>query len=278
MASTAFRPIDSLFAPPKKPDDPLSQFGNPASFTSAAGTQAKDYDRIMGMYGDLYNKGMTNPLTYSSIAPQTTQYSRSGEVGDSLSNLSELSKTGGYSDQGIADLRSRGVSPIRSVYANAQRELDRSKSLSGGYSPNYAATTAKMAREQADKIGQMTSDVNAGIAQNVASNRVGLAGTYANAAEKENEAHTGVDSQNASIVNMINQFNEQMKMDAGRFNRGNQLGAVTGMSNLYGTTPALTKTFGDQVNQANNINQNQQQIDEKRRQDLLNAIPTRRNG
>jgi hypothetical protein len=270
--------INDWFAPPKKPISPTSQFGNPASFTAAADTQAKDYDKIMGMYGDLYNKSINNPLKFSAITPQTSQYSRSSEVGGALSNLSELSQTGGYSDQGIADLRARGVSPIRSIYANAQRDLDRSKSLSGGYSPNYAATTAKLAREMSDKIGGQITDVNAGIAQNVASNRLSAAPAYAGAAERENEARTASERGNADITNQINQFNAQNAMEASRFNRGGAQSAVEGMRGLYGTTPALTKTFGDQVMQAKQSNQNQEEIDNQKNQQMFNLLGRNRLG
>lgn len=270
--------INDWFAPPKKPESPLSQFGNPASFTAAATQQAKDYDKIMGLYGDQYARNNANPLTFSSITPQTAQYSRSGEVNESLSNLSELSKSGGYSDQGISDLRARGVSPIRSIYANAQRNLDRSRSLSGGYSPNYAATTAKMAREMSDKIGGALTDVNAGIAQNVASNRLSAAPAYAGAAERENEARTASERSNADIINQINQFNSQMAMNAKLTNRNNSMSAINGMTNLYGTTPALTKTFGDQVMQAKSSNQNQEQLDNQKNQQMFNLLNRSRNG
>lgn len=274
MAGSVFRPIDAAFASPKPKEatNPLTQFGNPSSFTAAATQQAADYDKIMGMYGDLYKKNAANPMIASPVTPQTTPYSRSGEVGESLSNLSDLSQTGGYDAQGIEDLRARGISPIRSIYANAQRELDRAKSLSGGYSPNYAATSAKMARDESNQIGQATQDVNAGIAQNVAANKISIAPQFASASERENEAKTGVAKSNDDIVNQINQFNAQLKLDAQKTNTGTQGDVLAGMRSLYGTTPALTSTFGTQVGQAANIGQNQQQLDEAKRKDNFSLI------
>ena len=257
---------------------PTKEFGNPNTFTAAADQQAKDYDKIMGMYGNLYNKANNDPLSFSPISAQTSNYSASPDVTRSMSNLSELSRTGGYTDQGIQDLRERGISPIRSIYASAQRNIDRQKSLSGGYSPNYGALTAKMAREMADKIGGITTDVNAGIAQNVASNKLQAAPQYSGAAQRENEARTASEKGNADIINQINQFNAQMQMNAQKSNRGEAFDAASGMRSLYGTTPALTNLFGNQVMQAKGSNQQQQQIDEQRSRDRLNFVGGRRAG
>lgn len=256
-----------------------TQFGNPNTFTTAANQQAKDYDTIMKNYGDLYKQGATNPLKYSNIAPTTNNYSKSADVSKSLGDLSDLSTTGGYSPEGIAALRERGISPIRSVFSSAQRNIDRAKGLSGGYSPNYAAVTAKMAREQASEIGNQMNNVNAGIAQNVAANRIAAAPAYASAAAGENAARTAVETHNSDIYNDINKFNAGNNLDAQKTQRTNQLGALNGMTNLYGTTPALTKTFGDQIMQATNAGQNQQQLDTQREVGINNSVfANRRNG
>src|SRR6266852_3480585 len=97
---------------------PTTMFGNPATFTAAADTQARDYDKIMKQYADLARSFSTNPLTtspvkYSPITPQTSQYSQSPDVTSSLSNLRDLSTTGGYSAGDIQNIRERDISPIR---------------------------------------------------------------------------------------------------------------------------------------------------------------------
>lgn len=279
---------DRLINKPIAPSTPLSQFGNPASFTAAATQQAGDYDQIMKNYQGVLNKSNNSPVGYtptnfSPIAPSLAQYSQSPDVTSSLSNLSGLSNTGGYDQQGISDLRARGISPIRSIYANAQQNLERAKGLSGGYSPGLNATTAKMAREEADQIGKITTDVNAGIAQNVASNRLSAAPQYAQAAAGANQAQTQSSQNNAAIMNQINQFNAQNALAnnqmnsqgalaAAQQNRQTGLGAVNGMTSLYGTTPALTNTFGNQVMQANSANQNQQQINNQKQQQAVAPV------
>src|SRR5580692_1507239 len=109
---------------------PTNLFGNPSTFTAAANKQGSDYDTIMANYANVANNAINNPITAGpSIAPAptatTAPYTQSTDVTGSLANLSNLSKTGGYTDQGIADLRARGISPTRSIYANAQANLDR---------------------------------------------------------------------------------------------------------------------------------------------------------
>lgn len=255
-----------------QPAMPTAQFGNPNTFTTAANQQAGDYDKIMKNYETLFNQGRTNPLSYTNIAPTTSNYQQSSSQNQALGDLSELSATGGYSPEGIAALRERGISPIRSVFSSAQRNIDRAKGLSGGYSPNYAAVTAKMAREQASEIGNQMNNVNAGIAQNVAANRIAATPAYASAANTESGMRNASLTHNADVYNDINKFNAANALDAQKTNRGNQLGAVQGMTNLYGTTPALTKTFGDQIMQATQAGQNQQQLDNQKRASINNSV------
>ena len=268
-------PFSSLYQEPKKPV-PFGNYGDPNSFTAAATQQAKDYDQIMKNYqGVVSGQGASplsyTPTTYSDIAPNLSNYKQSSDVSNSLSNLSGLSQTGGYDSQGIADLRERGISPIRSIYANAQQNLNRNKSIQGGYSPNYAAASAKMTRDEAGQIGKTVTDVNAGIAQNVASNRLQAAPSYANASANANAAQTAADKNNSDIINQINQFNAQNQMntqlnnskgalDAASANNQTKLGAIQGQTSLYGTTPALTNTFGNQVMNATQSGQSQQKI------------------
>lgn len=314
---------------PQQEKKPFGLFGDPSSFTGAANQQGSDYDRLMKQYetnikagnniGSVapgkFTSGSFTPAqfqsqgAFGSVAPQLAKFRQSGDVSSALGNLSELSRTGGYSEGDKSDLRSRGVSPIRSIYGNAQRELQRNRSLGGGYSPNFAAASGDMARSMSDQIGQRVTDVNAGIAQNVASNRIGASGTYAGAAQNANNAQTEAERHNADIVNQINEFNasgqagvnaanaaganetsrfnagganEMSRFNAGgasdmsRFNATNRIGLLNsanenafknteGMRSLYGTTPALTKLFGDQVGDASQMNMANRQFDWQRR-------------
>lgn len=281
-----------------------SSFGNPATFTAAANTQASDYDKIMAQYADLVKSFSANPAAPATIAPQaavnyhpttaqTTNYAQSGDVTSSLSDLKGLADTGGYSEADKANIRERDISPTRSIYANAQQNIERSKALSGGYSPSFNATTAQMTRDEADQIGGINVAANAGIAQNVAANKLSAASPYASASASANAAKTSVDQGNTNIVNQINadnaarqtqvdqtnadratqanEFNASVTNQANQFNKSGAVGAVQGQASLYGTTPALTNTFGNQVVQAGQLGQSQQNLNNQKFNTVVNA-------
>lgn len=347
------------FGTPTTPIAPTSLYGNPATFTAAANTQASDYDTIMKNYAQIANANPINvapvsynpitaaqatapaaisaqqiassaPVSAAQLTPQTANYEQSGDVTSSLADLSNLVNTGGYSDADIANIRARDISPIRSIYANAQQNVERQKALSGGYSPNFNAVQSKLARDEANQVGDVNTAANAGIAQNVASNKIAAAPSYASAAASANAAQAQADQANAAIINSINATNASNALNAGEFNTttqnainqanvGNQLQAgefntqagmntnqfnttnanqanefntqgalnagqfntttalnaaqankdtalkaTQGQASLYGTTPALTNMFGNQVASAANINQGQQQLNNQR--------------
>lgn len=239
----------------KQPIGPSTpEYGSPGTFGAAVNTNANDYDTIMQGYKNLGN----NP-----ISPSLSRYSPSSDVTSSLSNLKDLSQTGGYSQGDIADIRARNISPIRSIYASANRNVNRQKSLQGGYSPGSGVLQGRMAREMSDKIGDINSASNANIAENVARNKLSIAPTYASAAGMENTARTESERHNSDVTNMINQFNAGLKENA-----------LGGMRGLYGTTPALTDMFGRQVASSKGLDQNQQQINNQKLKDILSQIFT----
>jgi len=119
--------------------------------------------------GNLINNTREGVLT-----PQYTQARNSwvdaiGEQNQERSGLKSgyqnFADTGGYSKDDLANIRERSISPLRSVYANANREVDRSRALSGGYSPGFGVLKARMAREQGQAISDANTNVNADIAQ-----------------------------------------------------------------------------------------------------------------
>jgi hypothetical protein len=106
-------------------------------------------DTIMQGYSKILNSNDPSSSTYVGNKPYDVtkaNYGVSPYFSQAYGNLANLSQTGGITSQEQADLRERGVSPIRSVYANAQQDANRARVLSGGYSPNAAAIQAKMAR------------------------------------------------------------------------------------------------------------------------------------
>lgn len=91
-------------------------------------------------------KKKTETTPVAPAAPQ--QSGGGGDYGTIMQGYRDFATTGGFSPDDLANIRARSTSPIRAVYANAQREVNRNKALQGGYSPNFNAAMAKMAREQ----------------------------------------------------------------------------------------------------------------------------------
>lgn len=249
-------------------DNVSKQYG---LYGSAVNTQAKDYDTIMGGYQGLLDKikqtGGQTLAAPDKIQATARTYTPTSEEKNAIDTLGGFTKTGGYSDADIANIRERGISPIRSIYASAQRNMDRARALQGGYSPNYAAVQAKMARELSDTIANKTIDVNAQLGQNIAQNKLAAATPYASAAGRESENINKAAQDTAEATDKANLFNIQNLTDTNKFNLGlnrqsidDAMKALSGMQSLYGTTPALSQLFGNQAMQSAQFkNQMQQQ-------------------
>ena len=180
---------------------------------------------------------------------------------NSYEGFTEFSKTGGYSTDDIANMRARGVSPIRAAYSNANREVMRQRSLQGGYSPNAIAARTRMAREQGQAASDAVTNVEAGIAESRNKGRLaGLTGMSGietsrlgadlDVAKFNANAQTGADQQNAAYANAaqdraLSGYNSALQATAA--SRADQIRALQGMTTLYGTTPGMSELFGNQL-------------------------------
>jgi hypothetical protein len=183
----------------------------------------------------------------------------------SYAGFTEFSNTGGYSADDIANMRARGVSPIRAAYANAEQNLQRGRALQGGYSPNMAAAQAQMAREQGQSAADATQNVEATLAQ--ARNQGRLAGLG---------GMSGIETSRLGADVDLSKFNTELDFRGQTYNadaqaraqaqniaaanaaasraaasraasRSDQLRALAGMTSLYGTTPGMSNMFGNQL-------------------------------
>ncbi len=175
------------------------------------------------------------PTNYS---PLTTQYKQSDDLTDAVRNLKSLSETGGYSAEGIADLRSRGISPIQSMYAGANRDIERNRAIQGS-SASYGALKSRMTRELSDKVSGAVQNVNAGIAQNVASNKLQIAPTYA-----------GVTGDQSNLQNRMNENNTGLINEANRYNAGNRDSTNRANTDLNNSASLLNLNRGDEYNRS----------------------------
>lgn len=186
------------------------------NFNAAAAQGQQDYGNLMTGYGGMF----TNP---------GISYNRSPEMQSAMGGYEDFARTGGFSPQDLQDIRARGVSPIRAAYSNAIDEVNRQRNLSGGYSPNYDAAMAKMARDQAYSMADANQNVNATIAQMVQQGK--LAGNQGLGGLAAEDSQLGLGAQEAAAQA--------------------RLGALSGGGSLYSATPGMARMFGDQVSQSN---------------------------
>lgn len=258
------------------------------AYSQAIPQQAGDYDEIMqgyrnilgqggGGYDDAINK-YKGFLESGGGDFTPAEYKQASEWGESYNKLKDLADTGGLSESDRADLRARGVSPIRAIYANMNRNLDRQRALQGGYSPNYGAVAAKLAREGSESIAGGIQNVNAEIAKMVQEGKLKATPELANMAAGKN-----------NLINQIGLANSENKLKASQLktsalegygnliNQKNQvpLDALKGMTSLYGTTPALVNTFGNQVMQQAEMQNNALQAKARNRATALGGFASK---
>lgn len=162
-------------------------------------------------------------------------------IDKALAGYGQFAENGGFSPQDIQNLRARAIAPTRAIYQSAQNNIDRQKALQGGYSPNYTAASAKLARDESSQIADANQNADAGIAQLQQQGKLyGLGGL----------ANTGLGAYGQDASAFLGNQGQQLSNSLGM--RGQNLGAINGATNLYGTTPGLTNMFGNQVlNSAN---------------------------
>lgn len=137
----------------------------------AKGDDSRSRNRIDAESGRSQNH-MDN-LRNDTIVPQNQEFwntylrdrdSDAKDLEGVKSNFNDFAKTGGYSSMDLSNIRSRAVSPIRAMYANANREVDRSRALQGGYSPGFATAKSRMAREMSSAASDATTNAEGMIA------------------------------------------------------------------------------------------------------------------
>lgn len=240
-------------------------------YNSAVTQQAGDYDNIMSGYDSALARA-NDARNAAPINPQTYNYSASPDVTNALNLQKQFAETGGYSDADKANLRARGVSPIRAVYQNANRDINRNVRLQGNISPNFNALKAKMAREQSQMIAEQAQNVEAGIAERTAQNKLAGGNAYSSAAQAESALRNQYGNMNTDRVNDANKFNATRTMQAD----DDALRALSGKTSLYGTTPALSRLFGDQAMQTANMEQDAQARTNNNAYSALTALRGRR--
>lgn len=240
---------------------------------NAATQNVNDYGNMMGGY-NAWNKNMSdfqggvdahNPHQFSYDKVGVTRPEELGEaygyLREAAPGYRDFANTGGYSGADVQELRARGIEPIRSSYGNTMMELNRARSLGGaGGSPNYIAAVSRANREMPGQMADAMTGVNAQLAQDIRQGKLaGLAGLSGigsemgglSSAESGRQLQADLANQGADI--QTQQLTESAYGDqVGRQMNARQLGlsGLAGQNNLYGTSPGMASTFGNQALQA----------------------------
>lgn len=193
-------------------------------------------------YIDASNRGVQDYTGLQNGYNSLMQTPASHQNFGAYSGYQDFSKTGGYSPQDVSAIRARAIAPTRAVYTNAQDNIDRSRRLTGGYSPNYTAATAKLTRDLANSIGDQNTNVEAALADQIRQGKL------------------------AGLGGMTNIDADRMQENLG--NRSAQLQAMGGATNLYGTAPGLQRAFANDMFQGNGNQLQLQGLD----QNLANSV------
>lgn len=219
-------------------------------YTQASGEATNDYRDIMNQYK---NFQATAAQPYNA---ERVNYSRSPELASALLGYQDFANTGGFSANDISNMRARGISPIRAMYANAQNEIARQKILQGGYSPNTPALLAKMAMSKNQQIADQVTDVEARLAEMRQQGRLAGLGGLGN-----------LSVQDINFGQQAQLANQAAGLNAAHLNSTTtdpmRLAAIQGQASLFGQTPGMAGMFANNLLNSNNqwSNINNQQLD-----------------
>ena len=179
----------------------------------------RQQDDLMGGYKDVIGSARSDFMpTYGGFAGLASGGAGGfdpqfrGGLSSALGGYQDFSQTGGFTPQGISDIRARSVAPLRAVYANAMRDIDRQKSLQGGYAPNAIAAKSRATRQLGSTLADASTNVEAGLAQMIQQGRLaGLGG-----------------------MNQVSTSGQGLQNAIDALGANTRLGALTGMGNTMG--------------------------------------------
>lgn len=213
---------------------------------------------MSGMFGGGYNPsaygGFQNFANGGGNISFDPEYRAA--LGRAIGGYDSFASDGGFSPQAIQDIRARAIAPTRAVYQNAQRNVDRQRSLSG-FSPNYTSATSRMARDLSSQISDANVNADASIAQIIQQGKMFGVSGLEHAGLGGGGLQSNIDQFNRSLqmqglsgMNDIDQFGANYGLAVGN----QQLNALNGMQNLYSSTPGMANMFANNALQASGQN------------------------
>lgn len=236
-----------------------------------------EYGRARQESRDRLNEGPTNPLrnellsgyrnlSYSPVSAERVstenfkpsfegfnEMGRTGGLNDEaiqrmrgMGGFDEYAKTGGYSDADRANIRSRALSPIGSFASSARDELARRRSVQGGYSPGFDASSRAIRRDASRGIADASLNAELGIMDRVNEGRRWGIGGLTDAEGRLQTLKTGNQLAGwqgslgaATGMADVETGNANRALNAGMFNSDmglrTDLAGLGGISDIYGS-------------------------------------------
>lgn len=187
--------------------------------TGSGGGGGGLFGQAQGDYGNLLGMGSGLFGDFKNLAGQIR-----GDYSPFLGAASNMASTGGISDAEAGDIRARAISPIRAVYDNSLRNVERQRALQGGYSPGYTTAMGRFNRELGQGTSDATTNAEGMIAEMRQRGKLGGLSAWG----------SGLGGQTSGMLGAYG-------------GAGNTLGT---MGSLYGTQPGMANLFGSQMLQS----------------------------
>jgi hypothetical protein len=128
------------------------------------------FEPIMAGYKDFADTGGWDSASRDKVGTNVdtlTQLGKTGGLDSEAANrfrglgvYDEFAKTGGYSSGDLANIKAQALSPISSAYSSMKGELDRRRSVQGGYAPGFDASSRALRRDTARGIADTSLNAN----------------------------------------------------------------------------------------------------------------------
>lgn len=215
-------------------------------FQNAYNQGQQGYNDIMSGYQGYMNglaPGYSSFMSGLSGMGSNAGLGNQGEIGSAMRGYQGFADNGGFSPESIQNFQAQAQAPVRAAYQQANNQLQTNRGLMGGYSPNFAAASSQMARQQAQQMAQANIGSNAAIDQMVQQGKLaGLGGLSSTALQNQ-----GQGLQASAINNQFGLGRAGLGLQ-GLGQQGQQgLGALSGMNSLYGATPGLAGLYGSML-------------------------------
>ena len=183
-----------------------------------------------GAYEELAQTGGYGDVRRASIEGQVKglqEFGRTGGLDDESIGrfrgsgvFDEFARTGGYSDTDQANIRARALSPIGSYATGTQDELDRRRSVQGGYAPGFDASSRALQRDASRNVADTSLNAELGIKERVNQGRMGGARALSQAEGalqglRTGNMFAGMTGAGGMEMNMQNAINSGMLGGAG---------------------------------------------------------------